>query len=82
MAKKKAAPSTPCPNCGKPNHPRTKICGHCGKETKKATPKKKSNKKAAQPKPQATSLSAALKAERKTLQQRIDKIDDLLDSYH
>lgn len=80
MGKKKAAkaPSTPCPHCGKPNHPRTKVCKHCGKEIRKATPKKKAATKS---KPQATSLTAALKAERATLQQRINKIDDLLDTY-
>jgi len=85
MGKKKAtrkAPSTPCPKCAKPNHPRKSVCEHCGKEIRKATPKKAAPAKAAPQATKAVSLTAALKAERKTLQQRIDKINDLLDTYH
>lgn len=26
------APTKACPSCGKPNHPRKKVCEHCGKE--------------------------------------------------
>lgn len=36
--KKGKAPTTPCPFCGKANHPRKGVCEHCGKALpKKAT---------------------------------------------
>jgi len=84
MAKKKsakrAAPSMPCPKCGKGNHPRKLVCEHCGAELKKAAPKKKTAAKKAAPKAApATDLKSALKAERANLQQKMDAIDKLLD---
>lgn len=84
MGKKKAtrkAPTKECPKCGKKVHVRKSACT-CGHQftAKKAAPTPK-KKKAARSKPQATNLTDALKAERATLQQRIDKIDELLDTY-
>jgi hypothetical protein len=87
MGKKKVAnkgPQKKCPKCGAMVHVRKAACD-CGHEfkaasKKKAAPKKKATK-ATPAAPKATSLTAALKAERKTLQQRLAKLDDLLDTY-
>jgi len=81
MVKKKVARKAPqkqCPKCGKKVHARKSVCD-CGHQFT-TTPKKKAapaKKKAAQP----STLVDALKSERSNLQQRITKIDDLLDTY-
>jgi hypothetical protein len=89
MGKKKTAKKAPtkeCPKCGAKVHTRKAVCdcGHkfAAKAKPKAAPKKKAAKKAAAPKktPQPT-LVDALKAERKNLERRISKVDDLLQTY-
>jgi len=86
MGKKKAARTAPtkdCPKCGAKVHTRKAVCDKCGHKfaaKPKAAPKKKT--KAAAPKKTAQpTLLDALKAERSNLEQRISKIDDLLDTY-
>jgi len=88
MGKKKAArkaPTKDCPQCKAVMHVRKAVCDKCGhKFAAKAKPKAAPKPKAAKATPTAAkppSLTAALKAERKTLQQRLAKIDDLLDTY-
>jgi len=88
MAKKKTsrkAPLKECPKCKKKVHARRSVCD-CGHQfeaasKKKAASKQKKTTKATPIAPKAPSLTSALKAERKTLQQRLAKIDDLLDTY-
>jgi len=88
MGKKKVAKKAPqkkCPKCGAMMHVRKAACdcGHKFKAAAKKTaaPKKTKAAKATPTAPKAPSLEAALKAERKNLQQRLAKIDDLLDTY-
>ena len=88
MGKKKVAKKMPqkqCPKCGAMAHVRKAACdcGHDFKAAAKKTaaPKKTKVAKATPTAPNAPSLEAALKAERKNLQQRLAKIDDLLDTY-
>ena len=88
MSKKKVANKVPqkqCPKCGAMAHVRKAACdcGHKFKAAAKKTPapKKARAAKATPTAPNALSLETALKAERKNLQQRLAKIDDLLDTY-
>jgi hypothetical protein len=77
----KKAPMKECPKCKAKVHTRKATCD-CGyKFRAKAKPKTAPKTKAAKPAPKAPSLTSALKAERATLQKRIAKIDDLLDTY-
>lgn len=85
MGKKKLnrkPPEKKCPKCGAMMHSRKSTCDKCGHvfKAKKAAPKK-TKAVGTTPTPKPPSLQAALKAERKTLQQRLAKIDDLLDTY-
>ena len=88
MGKKKVAKKAPqkeCPKCGAMVHVRKTACdcGHKFRAAAKSTaaPKKTKAGKATPTVPKAPSLEAALKSERKNLQQRLAKIDDLLDTY-
>ena len=88
MAKKKVAnkmPQKQCPKCGAMAHVRKAVCdcGHKFKAGVKKTAAAKETKaaKATPTAPKAPSLEAALKAERKNLQQRLAKIDDFLNTY-
>ncbi len=85
MGKKKVATKMPqkqCPKCGAMAHVRKAACD-CGHKFKAAAKKTAAPKKtkAAKATPKAPSLEAALKAERKILQQRLAKIDDFLKTY-
>jgi hypothetical protein len=85
MGRKKAARKAPqkqCPKCGAMVHARKSACD-CGHQftaaaKKRAAPAKK---KAVKAKPKANSFADALVAERDALKQRLDKIDELLDTY-
>ena len=79
MAKKKRkAPSTPCPKCGKRIHPRSKTCKYCGG----TVPSKK--KTVARKKKQTTTRTGIvhqLRIEQKKLAARMAAIETLLDAY-
>ncbi|MCP4782656.1 MAG: hypothetical protein GY878_03790 [Fuerstiella sp.] len=83
MAKKKTAKKAPqkqCPKCSGHVHVRKSTCD-CGHKFGTTTKKKKPVPKKSKAVPKAASFFDALKSEREALQQRIEKIDELLKSY-